>query len=224
MAKHTTRFIRREEVAADTMSFFFERPKGFEYKAGQHVTVELEAGGEKRSHTFTLSSAPHEEELTITTRMRDSAFKRALQDLQPGAEARIQGPSGSLTLPSDEKAEVVFIAGGIGVTPFRSMVQQAEHDRRSGPITLFFSDHQPKEAPFFDELVGTMTAMDESAQAWDGETGHIDADMLERHLNDLAKPTFYVAGPPDMVDSIQDMLREAGVEDKRIEAEEFAGY
>ena len=148
----------------------------------------------------------------------------------------MQGPSGSLTLPSDEKADVVFIAGGIGITPFRSMVQQAEHDRRSGPITLFFSDHQPKEAPFFDELdrlsrqldnvelVGTMTAMDESSQAWDGETGHIDADMLERHLNDLAKPTFYVAGPPDMVDSMQDMLREAGVEEKRIEAEEFAGY
>lgn len=237
MAEYQTRLTRSEKEARGALSFVFDKPKNFNYQAGQHVTLRFfRPDGEEQSHTFTLSSAPAEEELAITTRMRDSEFKRALEDLSAGADVRLQGPSGDLTLPSDDKEEAVFIAGGIGITPFRSMLRQAGEENRPGPITLFFSDHQPRDAAFLDELdrlsrelknvtlVATMTAMDESEQAWDGEIGHIDADMIRRHLEDIGNATFYLAGPPGMVDSMRDMLREAGVRDERIAAEQFAGY
>ncbi len=231
MARLETRLIARKQVAEGTMSFFFDKPRNFEYEAGQHVTLELPKGG---SHMFTLSSAPYEDRLMITTRMRDSTFKHALEQLEDGAEVGIRGPEGSFTLPSEQGTEV-FIAGGIGITPFRSMLLEAGHDKRTDNITLFYSNRRPEDAAFLAELerlcsksgyrlVAAMTEMQDSDRQWDGETGHIDAAMLQRHLEDLSEPTFYLAGPPDMVDDMKDKLIEAKIDKSRIEAEEFSGY
>lgn len=240
MAQHHTRLIDREEVAAATMSFLFEKPGGFEYRAGQFVSVELPNSegtkGRAASHTFTLASAPYENHLMIATRMRDSDFKRKLKEMPAGAEVTLRGPNGSLTLPDGKETAAVFIAGGIGITPFRSMLRQASHEKRPGKLTLFYSNRRPEDAAFLAELqeltqkvknfgiVSTMTAMEDSDENWDGETGHVDSAMLKRHIADLSEPTYYVAGPPDMVDAMQETLREAGIQGERIKAEQFSGY
>ena len=239
MTEHRTRLIDRKVVAADTMTFSFEKPMGFVFRAGQFATFVLPNGAKNdrgHSHHFTLAGAPHETNLMIVTRMRDSAYKRRLGNLPIGGEATLRGPSGSFTLPDDEEAHAVFIAGGIGITPYLSMLRHARHVNRPGRITLFNSNRRPEDAAFLDELrqldqkaknveiVNTMTAEDDSVQERSGETGHIDAAMLKRHLGDLSGPIYYAAGPPDMVSAMEDMLQKTEIKNDRIKAEQFSGY
>ena len=130
----------------------------------------------------------------------------------------------------------VFLAGGIGITPFLSMVRQMAHDKTAHQLYLFFSNRRPEDAPFLEllaetakqnpnfHLIATMTEMDKSHRAWSGETGVIDREMLTRHLPSLDGPIFYVAGPADMVTAMRKMLAEAQVDEDDVRSEEFAGY
>ena len=225
-------------VAEGTMAFRLSKPDGFVFKAGQAIRLELidppaEAG--QSSRTLSLVSAPFEQELVVATRMRDSAFKRALKALPDGASIRIDGPFGDLT-PGDTGRPAVFIAGGIGITPFMSMLRQAAKDRSPQSLFLAYSNRRPEDAAFLDELqelerqneqfhlMVTMTDMGKSAREWSGETDFVDADMLKRLIGDLAAPIYYVVGPPAMVEAMQWTLDGAGVAADKIRTEEFYGY
>ena len=135
----TTTLRAREDVAEGTMAFHFDKPTGFAFKAGQAVELLIAdpAGGANDvGHAFSIVSAPFEGELVIATRMRDSAYKRALKAMRPGAKVRLDGPFGSLTLHNKRARAAVLIAGGIGITPFMSMIRQAAHERLAQPIAL----------------------------------------------------------------------------------------
>jgi ferredoxin-NADP reductase len=123
------RLLRRETVAEGTMAFWFSRPAGFGFRAGQSILLRLisppETDAEGDGRTFTIASAPHEQELMIATRMRDTAFKRVLKSLPPGAALTIDGPDGEMALEDSPTRPAVFLAGGIGITPFRSMALHA---------------------------------------------------------------------------------------------------
>lgn len=178
MPKYTTKLRERKEVAEGTIAFFFEKPAGFQFKAGQFGNFTLvnppETDGEGNTRTFSLASAPAESELMVATRMRDTAFKRVWKTMPLGAEVQLAGPFGSLTLHQDAARPAVFLAGGIGITPFRSIVVQTQQDNRNRRLFLFYSNRRPEDAPFLEELqalgqqnaqftfVGTMTAMDKS--------------------------------------------------------------
>ena len=238
MAKYEIKILRHAEVAAGTMSFFFEKPAGFIYKAGQNADYTLidppEIDAEGNARTFSFVSAPHEPEIEIATRMRDTAFKRTLLALPPARPVAFEGPLGSMTLQNDASRPAVFIAGGIGITPFVSMARYAAHEKLPHRIFLFYSNRRPQDAAFLRELtdlqnenhnfhlIPTMTQADE--ESWDGEIGYIDAMMLERHLDDLLAPIYYLAGPPAMTASMRAMLNGAGVNDDNIRAEDFSGY
>lgn len=240
MPSYTTRLKHRQEIAHGTMSFDFEKPAGFEFKPGQCVDVTLldpppmDAAGAIR--TFSITSAPYENELEVATRLRDTSFKRELAILPLGTQLALEGPSGSFTLHKNAAKPAVFLAGGIGITPFRSMLRQAAKDRTSRALTLFYSNHRPEDAAFLDELqklsqadakfifVPTMTNMQKSARDWAGERGSIDRAMLEKYCPALDAPLFYVAGPSAMVTATLQMLVQAGVDEDNIRSEEFCGY
>jgi ferredoxin-NADP reductase len=130
----------------------------------------------------------------------------------------------------------VFLAGGIGITPFSSILRQANHDQAPHKLYLFYSNRRPEDAPFLETLQGlertnpnfrliaTMTDMSHSKRTWNGETGVIDREMLSRHLSDLRGPIFYIAGPPGMVAGIREMLVASSVDEDDIRTEGFAGY
>ena len=132
MSTYHVRLQACEEIADGTMAFHFQRPAGFTFKAGQAIDLILPAATAadvaSARHAFSLVSAPMEQELMIATRMRDSTFKRALKSLPIGSQVDIEGPFGSLTLHNDRARPAVFIAGGIGITPFMSVLRQATHD------------------------------------------------------------------------------------------------
>src|ERR1700720_2521382 len=146
----------RKEVAEGTMAFRFEKPSGWTFKAGQYLDMTLtdpsETDAEGNIRTFSIASGPHEETLMVATRMRDTAFKRELERMPLGSAVKIEGPSGDLTLHNDAKRTAVFLAGGIGITPFRSMVFRAATEKLPHRIFLFYSNRRPEDAPFLDEL------------------------------------------------------------------------
>lgn len=240
MAIHRIRLKNRMEIAEGTMAFHFEKPEGFVYKPGQFADytfinpAETDAEGNIRG--FSLASAPYENFLMFATRMRNTAFKRVLRTMQPGTELTLDGPYGSFTLHNNPSIPAVFLTGGIGVTPARSIVLQAAHDKLPHKIFLFDSNNRPEDAPFLDELteaqeenpnytfVGTMTRMEKSHRPWQGETGHIDKGMLEKYIGDLTSPIYYIVGPPAMVDAMGRVLNAAGVNTDNIRTEEFTGY
>lgn len=240
MSDYTVRLLHREAVAEGTMAFHLEKPQDFQFKAGQSIDLSLidppETDAEGNTRAFSLATAPHEPELMVATRMRDSAYKRVLRDLPIGTELGLAGPFGSFTLHNKAERPAVFLVGGIGITPFRSMLRHAAHERLPHRLYMFYSNNRPEDAAFLDEmkeleeanphyrLVATMTAMERSQRAWEGCTGFIDAEMLKKVLKDLYGPIYYMAGPPAMVKAMREMLNQAGVDDDDIRSEEFAGY
>jgi ferredoxin-NADP reductase len=237
---YESKLLSRVEVAEGTMAFHFEKPSGFNFKAGQSADVTLtnppDTDAEGNTRTFSIASPPFENELVFTTRMRDTAFKRSLKNVPLATEVQIGSAAGSFTLHKNPARPAVFLAGGIGITPFLSIVRQADHDRLPHRLYLFYSNRRPEDAAFLDtlqtlettnpnfRLICTMTEMSKSKKEWEGETVLIDKEMLSRHLAVLQGPIYYIAGPPTMVAAMRQTLVGAGVEEDDIRAEEFAGY
>ena len=175
--------LRREPVAEGTMAVHFEKPAGFTHQAGQNAMFTLinprEQDAAGPSRTFTIASAPHERELMIATRMRDSAFKRVLGAAPPGTKFEMEGPAGLMVLHEDASRPAVLLAGGIGITPFLAMVRDAAKRELPHQIVLIYSNRRPQDAAFVAELerlqgprlrlVTTMT----DAPNWRGEKRRI---------------------------------------------------
>src|SRR2546421_6816840 len=221
---------RRAPVAEGTLAFYFEKPAGFSYDAGQNAIFTLvdppenDAVGPTRP--FTLASAPGEPELMIATRMRDTAFKRVLRSAPVGARIRMEGPAGVMVLHEDAARPAVFLAGGIGITPFRSIALDAAARKLAHRLLLFYSNRRREDAAFLAELeqlqsrnpnfrlIATMTR----------QSGRMSRELLERHIGDVKAPVYYFAGPPGMAMAMQALLRDMGVSEDDMRSEEFYGY
>jgi len=212
------------------MAFRFTKPPGFAFRPGQAITLFLAdppPEPNSRQRIFSLVSAPFEDELAVATRMREgSAFKRALKSLPPGAKLELKGPRGVMTLHEERSRAAVFIAGGIGITPFMSMLRQAAHDRLDRPLLLLCSNRRREDTPFLAELqalerqrgsfrlMARMTDLD----------GFVDEAAIKRFVADAPAPVYYLAGPPAMVEAMKKLLRAAAVGDADVRSEQFYGY
>jgi ferredoxin-NADP reductase len=240
VSAYASKLLNRVEAAEGTMAFQFEKPPGFDFKPGQSADLTLlnppETDSEGNIRTFSIASAPFEDQLRFATRMRDTAFKRSLKKVPLGTVVKMDSAMGSFTLHKNAAKPAVFLAGGIGITPFSSIVRQADHDRAPHKLYLFYSNRLPEKTCFIEVLqnlektnpkfsfIATMTDVPRSKKTWNGETGRINKEMLSKHLNDLRGPIYYIAGPPTMVSGMRKMLVESGVDEDDIRTEEFAGY
>lgn len=230
----------RKCLCKGTTSFYFEKPRNFEFRAGQFFnltlldTAKTDLQGSTRS--LSIASAPHEQDLMVAIRNRNTAFKRAIHGLPIGSPVLFQGPFGNFTLHRDTSRPAVFLAGGIGITPFRSMLWQATTIRSPRYFFLFYANRRPEEAAFLEELrdfeqlnprytlITTITDLSEGTPDWRGERGYFTAEILKKWLPNLRIPVFYLAGPAGGVTSMRLMLDAAGVSDDDIRTEEFPGY
>lgn len=237
---YPVKLIDRRLVAERTMVFQLEKPEGFTFKAGQFIDIALinpsETDSEGNSRAFSIASAPEEDVLMVATRMRDTAFKRVLRTMPLGTAVTIGGPFGNLVLHANATRPAVLLAGGIGITPFRSILQHATNEKLPHRMVLFYSNRRPEDAPFLEELqdlegrnpkytfVGTMTDMGHSHSPWQGESGSVSIEMLSKYVRSLVPPIYYLAGPPGMVKAMRSMLKETGIKNEDIRVEEFSGY
>jgi ferredoxin-NADP reductase len=170
--------------------------------------------------------------LGLCTRLRDTAFKKTLAGLELGDEVEVEPPKGDYRLPEDTGKQYVFVAGGIGITVFRSMLRFIADTGAPYRVTLVYSNRDRSSTPFLDELAEleqripglrvVLTMTDD--EAWEGERRRVDPAMLADVLGGLDGRTFLVAGPPAMAEGVADSLREAGVPEERVRADRFSGY
>ncbi len=228
MTRYRSRLLRANDIAEGTVEFVLERPEGFAFLPGQHVSIKLDRLkfedplGPRR--TFTIASAPHEPELLFVTRNRGSGFKRTL--FEGGTDMELLGPLGNMTLDASKPA--LFIAGGVGISPFRSMVLDVLHRDSDQPMTLLYSERREAAAVFLP-LFGETARSHPSRFRFEliltgGDAAkRIDAERIRRAAGDL-RPIFYLCGPPGFVESVQNMLRDLAVDARNIKAEIFRGY
>jgi ferredoxin-NADP reductase len=240
MANYKVKLTKKEEASEGTMAFYFTKPQGFDFQAGQFIDLTLigpaETDAEGNTRAFTLASPPYEDYLMVATRLRNTAFKRVLRDAPMGLEVSVEGPMGSFTLHRNTAKPAVFLAGGIGITPFLSIIRQAAKEQAQRTIHLFYSNRRPEDSAFLEQLAGlalestgihlvaTMTEMEKSQRPWAGEKGFIYKAMLLRNIPSLIGPIYYIAGPPGMVAAMRQTLADAGVDEDDLRTEEFSGY
>lgn len=236
------KLIEKKVEARGTKSFFWEPDKHFEFLPGQYLYYTLPKlvfpDGRGATRQFTISSSPTESPpLRLTTRIREqSGFKKSLDALPIGSVIEVEGPDGTYILDSGDKGPHIFIAGGIGITPFRSMIKYVFDKNLGFSMHLIYSNSHPEEITFRDEfdhyadlrnnfkLTSTVSKKDESPTPWVGLTGRIDANLISKVAKDYQNPIFWVCGPPGMVDAIEKALAELKVPGKRIRIEKFTGY
>ncbi len=238
MPIYTIKLLKKETVANGTMAFEWEKPVGFEYIPGQFCDITLvnppQTDEEGNVRGFSFVTAPCEDNLKTATRMRDTAFKRVLKDMPVGTTVKLDAPYGDFKLHKTSTTPAVFLIGGIGITPVRSIVAQATHDKLPHSITLLYSNKTAADAAFTADFAGLAARNknfkfvpvygNATADEWAGERGLIDAKMLKRYVPDVAAPIYYLSGPAGMVKAMRQMLVEAGANEDNIRTEEFSGY
>ena len=229
----------KREVAKGTLMVTFDLlGEEVDFTPGQYFWVELldppyedEKGA--RRHITVVTSPTEEGVLGLATRLRDSAFKKSLTELPEGAPVDVEQPKGSFVLPEDTSKEYVFLAGGIGITPFRSMLRYMVDKGLDYHVTLVCSNRDRESTPFFEELQeleadlprGRVVFTMDQDESWDGEKRRISPEMLQDVLGgDLSSFHFMIAGPPGMAKAVKAAILEAGVPEEQVQSDSFSGY
>lgn len=229
MPSYKVKLLSKMQIADGTMEFNFERPADFIFKAGHHARLNLNIPNPDEKGTsrqLSIVSSPEDNKITYATRIRDSSFKKYLAEMPIGTAAEIKNPYGDFILPESMDKPLVFLAGGIGITPFMSMLRHATNKNLPYQITLLFSNRKETDAPYLAEIksiknpnvkvIATMTA----DASWQGNKGYIDEEMIKKYVPENA--IFYISGPPVFVSAMQQLAQKLGAKD--IKTDEFEGY
>lgn len=237
MPIYTIKLLKRENIANQTIVLTFEKPDGFGFVAGQYGGFTLinpvETDEKGATRRFSFLSAPEDSHICFATRIQSSAYKRNLQAMPIGATIKLAGPVGNFVLHTDPAIPAVMIAGGIGVTPFYSMIQHVLRHEPERKITLIYGNQTVADSALLSDLTELserhpsfklVPVLANPHPEWKGEEGFITDDILVRYITDLNLPIFYVCGSPAMVNAMQQMLRELEIPDERVKVEDFPGY
>jgi len=192
-------------------------------------------GESDNSRSFSLASSPLDKRpVMIAMRMRKTGFKTALKSAALGTKFIVSRPRGSFTLHREITRPAVFLAGGIGIAPIRSILQQASQERLPHKLYLFYSNREADDAAFIEEFESLTarnpnftfipTVTGHRTIAWPYEKGHINRELLTRYLLGVKGPIYYIAGPSGMVTAMTELLNSLDVSDDDRKTEEFGDY
>jgi glycine betaine catabolism B len=226
------KFAHSEGIAQNILTFWFEPEKKPDYIAGQFIEMFLpHPNPDERGikHWFTLSSSPTEPLISITTKFtpgRSSTFKQTLRALKPGDSIRIIEPMGDFVLPKHKATPLLFVAGGIGVTPMRSMVKWLQDTGERRNITLLYAASSADEFVFTDLFksygVKLTQIIKDPGPDWTGEKGILSPERILAEAR--PESLIYVSGPEPMTEALVDGLKEKGVKEHRLVTDYFPGY
>jgi glycine betaine catabolism B len=236
----TLTLIGKEEMSPSIFRFVFRPSAPLPHAAGQYTELTMpitwpDNRGNRRM--FTIASSPTEKDVQFGIKMNTppSSFKKALGELPLGGEVYTIQRAGDFVLPKNPQTKIAFIAGGIGITPYRSMIKQMIDTRQKRDILLFYQVAAQQQIVYRDILtqasdlgvkpvfvVTDKTPTNLTSPEY--EQGFITPDMIARHAPDFKQRAFYISGPPAMVENYGKMLRKMGVSPWRIKTDYFAGY
>ena len=225
--------IETKQETHDVKSIKLEKPQ-FDFKPGQYMMMELDVDDPENGNTRPLSiaSSPTENSLMFSTKISQTLFKQKINSLQSGDRIKIKGPMGIFTLKEDAK-EIMFLGGGIGITPFRDMIKYAADKKLPIKLTLLYSNKTPNDIVYKDEwsvfeqensnlkVVNTVT---DDTTNWNGKVGRINEAIIREFCSDVKNTLFYICGPPGMVEGLYNLLKAMNVPLQNIKTEKFAGY
>ncbi len=228
-------------IAPDTYDFIFQTDKKPAFRPGQYLELTLghpnpDSRGNRRY--FTIASSPTESGVRFGIKFHpdsSSSFKKWMQSMSPQDELVASQLAGDFVLPSDPQKKLVFIAGGIGITPFRSMLKYLSDRNEKRSVVLFYSNYHVSEIAYADVLnearqklgVKTVYTLTDPATVpadWTGRKGFITSEMIESEVPDYRDRTFYVSGPHAMVVSVEKTLASMGVPSHQIKPDFFPGF
>lgn len=235
------KLVKKTKEARDTFSFFWDPSRKISYLPGQYFYFTIpnlinDYRGPTRD--FSLSSSPTEgNQLRFTTRIRDiSKFKQILLKLNAGSIIEAEGPNGTFIIDEKEKGPHVFLAGGIGITPFRSAIKYQNDKNLNIKIHLIYTNKTPELIAFKKELENwevenknlkidmIVTRPQESIVKWNGLTGRIDEKLLKSIITNHQSHKYWLAGPPDFVSAMEKILRSLKVSPEKVRIDKFTGY
>ena len=223
----TSKLMNKEQLTGDTYSFYFARPSTFEFIPGQYIKMILnienpDARGVSRF--FSVASSPTEKEhIMITTRILESSFKKTLGGLPIGAEVQMRGPHGAFVLDEKDTRRKVYLAGGIGITPARSMLVYLRDKNLNTPFALMVSFSNKEEIIFQNELNLLSNDNRKIIYVVTSEEGRIDEEKIKKNVPDL-NSLFYISGSAGFVSAMEQLVKSIGVSRENIKTENFPGY
>ncbi len=229
----------RRLEAKGVISFVFDLGgQPFEYRPGQYVFCELDTlnfpdeRGNRRH--FTISSSPTEKGIVMfTTKIRGSGFKETLQHAPLGYEVSLGNPLGNFVVPERETRHHIFVAGGIGITPYRSILRYALDAKKPIDALMLYFNHSSNDIVFrqeLEEIAGRMPTfslvhvLSDPEPGWKGERGRLNEALLRKSAPDLSRQLFWISGPPSMATAYRELIRQSGVGDESIRTDSFSGY
>ena len=231
--KFETQFQEIISRTHDVTSFRFPRPDGLNYKAGQFFFITLKQGEKELSKHFSFSSSPTEKDhIEFTKKFTDHEYSLALKAAKAGDWARIDAPYGQFTFEG-EYPKIALLGGGIGITPFVSIIKNATDKALSSRITLFYGCRTENDMAFKQELeelarenksLKIIYIINQPTEKWEGATGNINAEMIKQLLPDYQENMFFTCGPPPMVEAMEKLVTSLGLPKEKLKRELFSGY
>ncbi len=226
--RYEVEFVTQGGCGTDVAWFRFGKPDGYTFTPGQYLTLTLATAEGEQTKPFTHSEAPRDPYLEITTRLSGSAFKNALGALESGERVHVAGPAGRLRLPAGAE-RIAFLVGGVGITPARSMLRDAwQRGFVWSDAVVFYGNRDPSCMPYADELaemasseVRVVNVVERADESWTGYRGFVTADIVRENVDPHDGRVFCVSGPPVMVEAMERVLDELGVESDRRLVERF---
>ncbi len=222
--------VQKEDIAKGTSFFKFTVDEDIDFVPGQIFHILLREGVK---HHLTIVNSPSEKRVvSLATRMRDSEFKNTLKGLPIGAEVEIYKIKGEFILPVDTSMPLVFIALGIGITPYISMLRFIKEEKLPYRVTLVYSDSDKESMAFLSELEAYAKELPEfkliltvtKDPVWSGEKRHVDAQFVKDYVNKPSEYRYYISGPPLAVTAVSESLATLNIPPEQLKVESFTGY
>ncbi len=237
MKDYTIIYKGYEEICEKTLAFYFDtKDSGFTFEAGQYAffTIPFAKFNDEKGNTRPLSVASSpliKDKILLAARNNSSVFVKNLSELPPGTEVFVSKPAGGHLLSGDSSLPAVFISGGTGITPVRSIIETAVISGSGQRIYLFYSNKTESQTAFLDDFrkwsqtsdnfIFIPSIEDKTNLNWDSEYGYINESMLKKYLKELNKYRFCLTGPENMVASVKKILSENKVPSHNIRTENF---
>ena len=225
--------IETKQETHDVKSIKLGLKEKIDYKPGQYFIMELDVEDQENSRPLSIASSPTEDFLLFSTKISQSAFKQKFNSLEVSETVKLQGPMGVFVLKEDAQ-QIVFLGGGIGITPFRDMIKYAGDKKLPIKLILLYSNKTPSDIVYKDEwhvfekenpnlkVINTITQPE--GTDWQERIGRVDEKMIREFCADLNNALFYICGPPGMVDGLSNLLKTMNIPLQNIKIEKFVGY